>query len=63
MNCEIKLFLFRWVFDKNLLKFLFKFLKSWLVIYIYKKSVCIKQNYFTCLKRGKGKKEEKKIVS
>lgn len=30
-------------------------------IYIYKKSVCIKQNYFTCLKRGKGKKEEKKI--
>lgn len=28
--------------------------------YIYKKSVGTKQNYFTSLKRGKGKKEEKK---
>lgn len=28
--------------------------------YIYKESVCTKQNYFTSLKRGKGMKEDKK---
>lgn len=63
MNCEIKLFLFRWVFDKNFLKFLFKFLKSWLVIYIYEKCL-YKAKLFHLLKKGEGEEGRKqKFVS
>lgn len=60
MNCEIKLFLFRWVFDKNFLKFLFKFLKSWLVIYIRK--VFVQSKLFHQLKKGEGEEGRKKPI-